>query len=245
MFAHLLLFRSHFSSLHCQTVFYCFHSRTTASSPTFTISSLCNLQMSCNNLFALQSSNELPNKDECHCPDSGVIPGLSPYILCWSMELAKSWMPFNSNGQNMTIFMISAMFHVKLMEDHSTVKNWFRNCRYTTWLPFLFLSIIMVIIGYYLSFLFATWPCMSLIPWRQSSEPLHLLSPFNHLCNPGRYFSQPNANVSLCLCRPPRGHILQLHAHSKRIFGHHAFVSHTSALCFVGIVACSQSSLQK
>ena len=60
MFAHLLLFRSHSSSLHYQTVFYCFHSRTTASSPTFTISSLCNLQMSCNNLFALQSSNELP-----------------------------------------------------------------------------------------------------------------------------------------------------------------------------------------
>ena len=66
MFAHLLLFRSHSSSLHCQTVFYCIYSRTTASSPTFgffqsneqslrsaifkwvaTISSLCNLQMSC------------------------------------------------------------------------------------------------------------------------------------------------------------------------------------------------------
>jgi len=66
MFAHLLLFRSHSSSLHYQTVFYCIYSRTTASSPTFgffqsneqslrsaifkwvaTISSLCNLQMSC------------------------------------------------------------------------------------------------------------------------------------------------------------------------------------------------------
>ena len=35
MFAHLLLFRSHSSSLHYQTVFYCIYSRTTASSPTF------------------------------------------------------------------------------------------------------------------------------------------------------------------------------------------------------------------
>ena len=56
MFAHLLLFRSHFSSLHCQTVFYCFHSRTTATSPTFTISSLCRFPLLLFFLFSKHGS---------------------------------------------------------------------------------------------------------------------------------------------------------------------------------------------